>query len=64
MYSVSSNYRNYIKTNLSLSPKCKIVVDNVTYTGSVIKTAPKILHNCDRSFGEFPNKKVNFWVIE
>lgn len=62
MYSVSSNYRNYIKTNLSLSPKCKIVVDNVTYTGSVIKTAPKILHNCDRSFGEFPAKKVNFEI--
>lgn len=62
MYSVSSNYRNYIKTNLSLSPKCKIVVDNVTYTGSVIKTAPKILHNCDRSFGEFPTKKVNFEI--
>lgn len=62
MYSVSNNYRNYIKTNLSLSPKCKIVVDNVTYTGSVIKTAPKILHNCDRSFGEFPTKKVNFEI--
>lgn len=62
MYSVSNNYRNYIKTNLSLIPKCKIVVDNVTYTGSVIKTAPKILHNCDRSFGEFPTKKVNFEI--
>lgn len=62
MYSVSSNYRNYIKTNLSLSPKCKIVVDNVTYTGSVIKSAPKILHNCDRAFGEFPTKKVNFEI--
>lgn len=62
MYSVSNNYRNYIKTNLSLSPKCKIVVDNVTYTGSAIKTAPKILHNCDRSFGEFPTKKVNFEI--
>lgn len=62
MYSVSSNYRNYIKTNLSLSPKCKIVVDNVTYTGSVIKSAPKIVHNCDRTFGEFPTKKVNFEI--
>lgn len=62
MYSVSKNYKNYIKTNLSLSSKCKIVVDNVTYTGSVIKTAPKILHNCDRSFGEFPTKKVNFEI--
>lgn len=62
MYSVSSNYRNYIKTNLALSPKCKIVVDNVTYTGSVIKSAPKIVHNCDRTFGEFPTKKVNFEI--
>lgn len=64
MYSVSSNYRNYIKTNLSLSPKCKIVVDNVTYDGSVIKTAPKIVHNCDRPFGEFPTKKVNFEIYD
>ena len=64
MYSVSSNYRNYIKTNLSLSPKCKIVVDNVTYTGSVIKSAPKINHKCDKSFGEFPTKKVNFEIYD
>lgn len=62
MYSVSNNYKNYIKTNLSLSPKCKIVVDNITYDGSVIKVAPKITHKCDRSFGEFPAKRVNFEI--
>lgn len=62
MYSVSNNYKNYIKTNLSLSPKCKIVVDDITYDGSVIKVAPKITHKCDRSFGEFPTKKVNFEI--
>lgn len=64
MYSVSNNYKNHIKTNLSLSPKCKIIVDNVIYTGSVIKTAPKIVHNCDRPFGEFPTKKVNFEIYD
>ena len=62
MYSVSNNYKNYIKINLSLSPKCKIVVDSITYDGSIIKAAPKITHKCDRSFGEFPTKKVNFEI--
>lgn len=64
MYSVSNNYKNYIKTNLSLSPKCKIVVDNTTYDGSVIKTTPKITYKCDRPFGEFPSKKVNFEIYD
>lgn len=64
MYSVSSNYKNYIKTKLSLSPKCKIVVDNITYDGSIIKTSPKISYSCDRSFGEFPTKKVNFEIYD
>lgn len=64
MYSVSKNYKNYIKTNLSLSPKCKIVVDNTTYDGSIIKTTPKITYKCDRSFGEFPTKKMNFEIYD
>ena len=64
MYSVSNNYKNYIKTNLSLSPKCKIVVDNITYDGSIIKAAPKITHKCDRSFGEFPAKRVTFEIYK
>ena len=62
MYSVSSSYKNYIKTNLSLSPKSKIVIDDVTFDGSIIKTFPKIVQNCSKSFGEFPAKKVGFEI--
>ena len=64
MYSVSSSYKNYIKTNISLSPKSKIVIDDVTYDGSIIKTFPKIVQNCSKSFGEFPAKKVGFEIYD
>lgn len=64
MYSVSDTYKNHIKTNLALSPKCKIIVDNVTYTGSIIKSVPKISYDSDRSFGEFPIKNVSFEIYD
>ena len=44
MYAISNGYKNLIESSLSLSPKSKIVVDNIEYTGSVLKSYPKISH--------------------
>lgn len=64
MYAISNNYKNLIENNLSLSPKSKIVVDNVEYTGSVLKSYPKISHKTTNMIGGFPTKTCSFEIYD
>lgn len=63
MQSVSSSYKELIKTNISLSPKSKVVIDGVEYLGDVIKTSPKISHSNTSFIGGFPAKTVSFDIF-
>lgn len=64
MYPINDSYRNYIKNSLSLSAKSKIEVDGITYTGSVIKTYPKIKHKSTALIGTFPSKTCSFEIFD
>lgn len=64
MYAISNDYKNLIETSLSLSPKSKIVVDNVEYTGSVLKSYPKISHKTTNMIGGFPTKTCSFEIYD
>ena len=64
MYAISNNYKNLIENNLSLSPKSKIVVDNVEYTGSVLKSYPRISHKTTNMIGGFPTKTCSFEIYD
>ena len=64
MYAISNDYKNLIENNLSLSPKSKIVVDNVEYTGSVLKSYPKISHKTTNMIGGFPTKTCSFEIYD
>ena len=59
MQEISNSYKELINNNYSLSPKVKIVLDNVEYLGNVVKTFPKISHSSN-FIGSFPIKKVSF----
>lgn len=64
MISVSSDYKNYISNNLSVSAKNKIIVDGVEYLGNVLKTYPKISHSSSKICGSFPSKTVSFEIYD
>lgn len=64
MYAISNGYKNLIESSLSLSPKSKIVVDNIEYTGSVLKTYPKISHKTTNMIGGFPTKTCSFEIYD
>lgn len=64
MYAISNDYKNLLENSLSLSPKSKIVVDNVEYTGSVLKTYPKISHKNTNMIGGFPSKTCSFEIYD
>ena len=64
MYVISNDYKNLIETSLSLNPKSKIVVDNVEYTGTVIKSYPKITHKNSTMIGGFPTKTCSFEIYD
>ena len=64
MISVSSDYKNYISNNLSVSAKNKIIVDGVEYLGNVLKTYPKISHSTSKICGSFPAKTVSFEIYD
>lgn len=64
MYAISNNYKNLIENSLSLSPKSKIVVDNIEYTGNVLKTYPKISHKNSSMIGGFPSKTCSFEIYD
>lgn len=59
MQEISNSYKELINNNYSLSPKVKIVLNNVEYLGNVVKTFPKISHSSN-FVGSFPIKKVSF----
>lgn len=64
MYAISNNYKNLIENSLSLSPKSKIVVDNIEYDGSTLKTYPKITHKNSTMIGGFPAKTCSFEIYD
>lgn len=64
MYNISSNYQNYINSSFSREPKAKIVVDNVEYTGVVIKSFPQITHETTSFIGGFPAKTCKFEIFD
>lgn len=64
MYAISNEYKSLIETSLSLSPKSKIIVDNVEYDGSVIKTYPKVSHKNSTMIGGFPSKTCSFEIYD
>ena len=64
MNAVSSNYKNLINTSLSLTPKFKIVIDNVEYLSNVIKSYPKISHSNTRFIGGFPAKTLEMEIYD
>lgn len=64
MNAVSSNYKDLINTNSSLSPKFKIVIEGVEYLGNVIKAYPKISHSNTKFIGGFPVKTLNMEIYD
>lgn len=64
MYAISNDYKKLIETSLSLSPKSKIVVDDIEYTGSVLKSYPKISHKTTNMIGGFPTKTCSFEIYD
>lgn len=48
----------------TLSPKSKIIVDGVEYTGNIIKEAPKLKHSSTKFIGVFPAKTLNFTMYD
>ena len=60
MQIVSNKYKEYLNNSLSISPKSKIVVDDIEYLGDVIKTSPKFFHSNSTFIGGFPAKTVSF----
>ena len=63
MISSSSAYKTQLNSN-ALTPKSKIIVDNVEYLGDVIKEAPKIKHVSSKFIGTFPAKTVSFTIYD
>ncbi len=61
---VSSNYKDLINTSLSLSPKFKIIIDNVEYLSNVIKSYPKISHANTKFIGGFPTKTLEMEIYD
>ena len=64
MNAVSSNYKNLINTSLSLTPRFKIVIDDVEYLSNVIKSYPKISHSNTRFIGGFPAKTLDMEIYD
>ena len=64
MYKISDEYKNYVETKTSISPKCKISVDGIEYTGQIIKTAPKISHKNEKMIGGFPTRTCSFEIYD
>ena len=64
MYAISNDYKNLIENSLSLSPKSKIVVNGIEYTGSILKSYPKITHKNTTMIGGFPAKTCSFEIYD
>jgi len=64
MQSVSSAYKDVVSSTSALSPKFKIIIDDVEYLGDVIKTSPKITHSNPSFLGGFSAKTISFDIFD
>lgn len=64
MIVVSSEYKNYLKNNLSFSPKFKIEIEDKTYLGDEITAYPSIKHSNTSFIGGFPSKTCSFELYD
>lgn len=62
MYSISNDYKTYINSSLSRTPKSKVVIDGVEYLDNVLMTTPSISHSNDTFIGGFPSKTCEFKI--
>lgn len=62
MYAISNNYKNYINSSLSRTPKSKVVIDGVEYLDNVLMSTPSISHNNETFIGGFPSKTCTFEI--
>lgn len=62
MYAISDNYKTYINSSLSRTPKSKIVIDGVEYLDNVLMSTPLISHSNDTFIGGFPSKTCTFEI--
>lgn len=62
MYAISENYKNYINSSLSRTPKSKVVIDGVEYLDNVLMTTPSISHSNESFIGGFPSKTCSFEI--
>ena len=62
MYAISNNYKTYINSSLSRTPKSKVVIEGVEYLDNVLMSTPKISHNNETMIGGFPSKTCSFEI--
>lgn len=62
MYAISDNYKTYINSSLSRTPKSKVVIDGVEYLDNVLMSTPSISHNNDTFIGGFSSKTCSFEI--
>lgn len=62
MYAISDNYKTYINSSLSRTPKSKVVIDGVEYLDNVLMSTPLISHSNDVFIGGFPSKTCSFEI--
>lgn len=62
MYSISNDYKTYINSSLSRTPKSKVVIDGVEYLDNVLMSTPSISHSNDTFIGGFPSKTCEFKI--
>lgn len=62
MYAISNNYKDYINSSLSRTPKSKVVIDGVEYLDNVLMSTPTISHTNETFIGGFPSKTCEFEI--
>lgn len=62
MYAISNNYKDYINSSLSRTPKSKVVIDGVEYLDNVLMSTPTISHVNETFIGGFSSKTCQFEI--
>lgn len=62
MYAISNNYKTYINSSFSRTPKSKVVIDGVEYLDNALMSTPLISHNIETFIGGFPSKTCSFEI--
>lgn len=62
MYAISNEYKSYINSSLSRTPKSKVVIDGVEYQDNVLMSTPLISHEVETFIGGFPSKTCTFTI--